>query len=75
MPKETALTDIDLSRTVWHKSNLSSTNASAEIAATASGFAIQDSKNPERPHLVVSTADWRTFLSTTFGGKPHHPQA
>ena len=64
------MTNVDLSRAEWRKSSYSSANGQCtEVTPTAGGFAIRDSKNPDGGHLVVSAANWRTFLNATRGDR------
>lgn len=57
--------ELDLSRAVWRKSRHSNNGgACVEIATNLPGIvAVRDSKDPNGPALVVSSADWRTFMS------------
>jgi hypothetical protein len=54
----------DLSRAVWRKSTYSSqTGACVEVARNLPGVvAVQDSKHPDSPTLLVSPAAWRAFV-------------
>lgn len=58
------MTQIDLSRAVWHKSSFSSQNgACVEVATSTLGVvAVRDSKDPDGPKLLVSPAEWRAFV-------------
>jgi Domain of unknown function (DUF397) len=57
--------DADLSRAVWHKSTFSNGNGGdcVEAARNLPGIvAVRDSKNPDRPALVVSDQAWSKLL-------------
>jgi hypothetical protein len=58
------MTESDLSRAVWRKSSYSSQSGNCVEAATnpTGMVAVRDSKNPDGPKLLVSTAEWRAFL-------------
>ena len=57
--------ELDLTRAQWCKSSYSSANgACVEVAQNLPEIvAIRDSKNPDGPKLLISPADWKTFLS------------
>lgn len=55
---------IDLSRASWHKSSHSNggEGGCVEIADNLPGVvAVRDSKDPDGPALIFTTAAWRTF--------------
>lgn len=56
--------ELDLTRAQWSKSSYSSANgACVEVAKNLPGLvAVRDSKDPEGPKLLISSADWRTFV-------------
>ena len=57
--------DADLSRAVWYKSTFSNGSGGncVEAACNLPGIvAVRDSKNPDRPALVVSDQAWSEFL-------------
>ena len=56
-------------RAQWSKSSYSSANgACVEVAQNLPGVvAIRDSKDPDGPKLLISPADWRTFVSGVKG--------
>ena len=56
---------LDLARAEWSKSSHSSANGQCiEVAQNLPGIvAIRDSKDPDGPKLLISPADWLTFLS------------
>ena len=58
------MTDVDLSRAMWHKSSFSSQDGNCvEVARNLPGIvAIQDSKNPNARALVVGREAWGTFI-------------
>ena len=60
---------LDLARAEWSKSSHSSANGQCvEVAQNLPGIvAIRDSKDPDGPKLLVSPADWRTFVSGVKG--------
>jgi hypothetical protein len=64
--------DADLSRAVWRKSTRSNNGgACAEVATNLPGIAaIRDSKDPDGPVLIFSTADWQAFIRRL---KSQHP--
>jgi Domain of unknown function (DUF397) len=57
--------ELDLTRAQWSKSSYSSANgACVEVAQNLPGVvALRDSKDPDGPKLIISMADWQTFLS------------
>jgi hypothetical protein len=57
--------ELDLACAQWSKSSYSSANgACVEVAKNLPGIvAIRDSKDPDGPKLLISSADWRTFVS------------
>jgi hypothetical protein len=57
--------ELDLSCAQWSKSSRSSgTGQCVEVARNLPGVvAVRDSKNPGGPKLIISMADWQTFLS------------
>jgi Domain of unknown function (DUF397) len=58
---------IEMSAVTWRKSRRSNASGNCvEVAALAEGqrLAIRDSKNPSGPVLLVSTDDWRSFMSS-----------
>jgi hypothetical protein len=65
------MTDIDLSRADWHKSSYSGQNGNCvEVATNVPGIvAVRDSKNPDRPVLVVTADAWRAFIVQAQAGE------
>jgi hypothetical protein len=63
--------ELDLTCTRWSKSSYSSANgACVEVAQNLPGIvAVRDSKDPDGPQLLISPADWRTFVGGVKGGK------
>lgn len=57
------MTPLDPSATRWRKSSRSGDTGGecVEVAATTPGVAVRDSKNPNGPVLLFTTAEWRTF--------------
>ena len=56
----------DLSSATWRKSSYSGSNGGAcvEVARNLPGVvAVRDSKDPHRPALVFSRADWAAFMA------------
>ncbi|MFI6514798.1 DUF397 domain-containing protein [Spirillospora sp. NPDC050679] len=53
-------TDIDLK---WRKASRSagSGDECVEVARLAEGVAVRDSKAPDRPHLSLTRAQWRSL--------------
>ncbi len=48
----------------WRKSSYSATESNCvEIARTASGIAVRDSKDPDGPVLTFTAEQWRAFLA------------
>ncbi|HUY47467.1 MAG TPA: DUF397 domain-containing protein [Streptosporangiaceae bacterium] len=62
---------MDLSRAQWSKSSHSSgTGQCVEVARNMPGIvAVRDSKDPDGPKLIISPADWQTFLAEARGGR------
>lgn len=55
---------------VWHKASASSTwGQCIEVAATATGVAVRDSKDPDGPILVYAPTVFKAFLDGTRNGK------
>ena len=56
--------ELDLAHAQWSKSSYSSANgACVEVARTCPGVvAVRDSKGPDGPKLLISPAEWRTFV-------------
>ncbi|MGH3925434.1 MAG: DUF397 domain-containing protein [Pseudonocardiaceae bacterium] len=49
----------------WHISSYSGTgSACVEVAPAPERVLVRDSKDPDGPVLTLSTAAWRTFLTT-----------
>ncbi|MET8051720.1 DUF397 domain-containing protein [Streptosporangium sp. NPDC005286] len=56
---------MDLSAAIWRKSSRSSDNGGqcVEVAANLPGVvAIRDSKDPNGPKLLLTPAEWGTFV-------------
>ncbi|GAA3007411.1 DUF397 domain-containing protein [Streptosporangium longisporum] len=56
---------MDLSAAVWRKSSLSGDNGGqcVEVAANLPGVvAVRDSKDPGGPSLVLTPAEWQSFV-------------
>lgn len=54
----------DLSQAIWRKSSYSSSTGQncVEVATNLPRIvAVRDSKNPDGPRLLVSSAQWRSF--------------
>jgi hypothetical protein len=55
----------DLSRATWRKSSYSSSTGQncVEVAANLPGLvAVRDSQNPDDAALLISCANWQTFV-------------
>ena len=63
--------ELDLTRAQWSKSSHSSANgACVEVAQNLPGVvAIRDSKDPDGPKLLISPADWRSFVHSVKDGR------
>jgi hypothetical protein len=62
----------DLTGAMWRKSSYSSANGGAcvEVAGNLPGVvAVRDSKNPDRPALVFTPADWHSFTADIKSGR------
>jgi Domain of unknown function (DUF397) len=65
------MSSYDLSRAAWRKSSFSgNTGNCVEIAATVSGIAVRDSKNPGGGVLVVRPQRWQKFLADVKSQRP-----
>lgn len=48
----------------WHKSSRSGTESNCvEVAATADGAAVRDSKHRDAGHVTVDSNQWHAFLT------------
>jgi hypothetical protein len=57
------LTALELRDLVWRKSRRSVSNgACVEVAPARGKVAVRDSKNPDGPVLLYTSAEWRRFL-------------
>jgi hypothetical protein len=52
----------DLRALTWYKSSYSSNVSCVEVARTPATVAVRDSKEPDGPALLVSSAAFRRFL-------------
>jgi hypothetical protein len=61
--------ELDLTRAQWSKSSYSSANgACVEVAQNLPGVvALRDSKDPDGPKLLISSAEWQIFLGRLTG--------
>jgi hypothetical protein len=62
--------ELDLACAQWSKSSYSSANgACVEVAKNLRGIvAIRDSKAPNGPKLLISSAEWRSLISGVKSG-------
>jgi hypothetical protein len=62
--------ELNLACAEWSKSSYSSANgACVEVVKNLPGIvAIRDSKDPDGPKLLISSANWCTFVSGIKGG-------
>jgi Domain of unknown function (DUF397) len=63
------MTQVDLSRAVWHKSTHSSQDGNCvEIATNLPGLvAVRDSKDPDGVKLLFTGDEWRRFVADLYG--------
>jgi hypothetical protein len=61
----------DLRHAQWFKSSYSATGSTCvEVATNLPGIvAIRDSKNPDRPALTFTPAEWRAFIQGARAGE------
>ena len=61
--------DIDLSGAIWRKSSRSNNGGNCvEVARNLTGIvAVRDSKDPEGPVLIFTSADWEAFTARVQG--------
>ena len=71
MEVETKGFRIDLSRAQWFKSTRSGPNSDncVEVAFVGEVIAVRDSKNPEGPALIFTTAEWDAFVGGAKDGE------
>ncbi|WP_440097940.1 DUF397 domain-containing protein [Streptosporangium sp. H16] len=65
------LTGFDLSEAIWKKSSLSGGSGGncVEVAGNLPGaVAVRDSKDPAGPALVLTSGEWRSFLTVVKSG-------
>jgi hypothetical protein len=62
---------VDLSRAQWFKSNRSGPNCDncVEVAFVDEAIVVRDSKNPEGPALIFTTAEWDAFVGGAKDGE------
>jgi hypothetical protein len=63
---------MDINDVTWRKASRSTSNGGGcvEVARfPASAVAVRDSKDPDGPKLVLTGADWRTFVAGVKGGE------
>jgi hypothetical protein len=63
------MTEIDLSRAVWHKSSYSGQSGNCvEVVRNLPGLvAVRDSKEPDGAKLAVPQETWRVFIRSVRG--------
>jgi len=60
----------------WVKSTRSTSNGNCvEVASTATGVAVRDSKDPDGPVLRFSAESWQRFIDHIRAGSFDHPAA
>ncbi|MDF5756470.1 DUF397 domain-containing protein [Spongiactinospora sp. TRM90649] len=61
---------MDLSGATWVKSSFSGDNGGncVEVATTTGVIAVRDSKDPDGPKLLFTSAEWNTFLHSLKSG-------
>ncbi|MFS1300989.1 DUF397 domain-containing protein [Streptosporangium longisporum] len=66
-----AVSDVDLSRVIWRKSQQSATNGNCvEVAHLhGRGFAVRDSKDRGGPSLVIDARGWAAFVTAVKDGR------
>jgi hypothetical protein len=58
----------DLPDAVWEKSPFSASGNCVERAVVAGGVAVRDSKDPQGPVLMFTTAEWHAFTRGVHAG-------
>ena len=48
---------------VWRKSTACGNQTCVEVATSAGGVLVRDSKNPDGAHLKFDPAAWRSFIA------------
>ena len=59
--------ELDLTRAQWRKSSYSSANGACVEVRSARGRRGTRLQGPEGPKLLISSAEWRTFLGRLTG--------
>lgn len=62
----------DHSPIIWRKSRYSDQSQCVEVAAWAGRLLVRDSKDPDGPRLVLSSATWRRFTDRVRAGHFDH---
>jgi hypothetical protein len=61
---------VDLNSAQWRKSSLSgSCDNCVEVAFVGEAIAVRDSKDPSRPALLYTRAEWDAFIGGVRGGE------
>jgi hypothetical protein len=53
----------------WQRSSFCASNACVEVARAGGQVLLRDSKDPERPPLEFTPAQWAAFLDDARGGE------
>lgn len=63
------LYDVDLTQATWRKSTFSNPENCVDVARFSGGFAVRDSKHPEKEALRFTVDEWTAFVQGARAGE------